>query len=303
MLEVSQLVAHLRFTTPAKLQYWMGSAFRGAFGRNIRQICCVNLRENCQGCNLQENCLYFHLYEQKEAKKGYAPPPKPIVLVPPFFGKEIFWEQDGFLDLELLLIGDFGKYIPHVILGLNLLGKRGLGSIRYENMNRFVIESIESKGTNATIFDGQSINLLNFKRLNLKELALLEGNEFIVKFRTPFTGPEFPPDPVLFLHLIRNRFIRLVNEYGTQERIPEFVAEGELGSVTSHFHKLPRYSSRSEKTLFKGYTGIVTYKYSFLNATARWLLHVGAIMGCGSDIGFGCGFYDIIPNPDNSKKQ
>jgi len=299
MLQISQLVAHLKFTTPAKLPYWLGSAFRGAFGRNIRQICCVNFREDCYGCESSENCLFFYLYMQEKAKKGYAKPPKPIILIPPFFGKEMVLHQEGFLDVELLLLGDFGRYMPHVILGMSLLGKRGLGSIRYDNINRFIIESIESKDSNAIVFDGENINLINFQRINVKELKGMEGNIFEIKFRTPFTGPEFPPDPVLFLELIRNRLIRFINEYGTQERVPEFAAEGELESVTPHFHYLPRHSSRSDKTLFKGYTGVVSYRYSFLNTTARWLLRVGTILGGGSDAAFGCGFFDIISKEEH----
>ncbi|MFX1294496.1 MAG: hypothetical protein ACFFD2_06545 [Promethearchaeota archaeon] len=293
ILLISQLIAHLKFTTPAKLQYWLGSAFRGALGRNLRQICCIDFRKDCQTCESQEDCLFFYIYMRNRAKRGYAAPIKPIILIPPFFGKELYLEKNGFLKLELLLVGDFVKYFPHVILGLSLLGKRGLGNMRYENVNRFVIESIESKTSKSVVFDGENINLSNFCQLNIKELDGLKGNSFLIKFRTPYTGHDFPPAPERFIERIRNRFIRFVNEYGTQEHIPESIAEGKLESVTRHFHYLPRRSSRSNKTLFKGNTGIVSYKYSFLNSTARWLLHVGSIIGCGPDTAFGCGFFDI----------
>lgn len=293
MLEFSQLIAHLKFITPAKLQYWMGSAFRGAFGRNLRQICCVDFRRSCEECESKDTCLFFYIFMSKQAKKGHAAPVKPIILIPPFFGKEMYLEKDGFLDLEILLFGEFGKYLPHVIFSMNFLGQRGVGSLRYENLNRFVIESIEAKNSKYTIYNGEIIDLVNFSTQDIKHLSELKGDTFVVKFRTPYTGGNFPPEPDRFLERIRNRLIRFVNEYGTQEHLPEFVADGELESVTRHFHYLPRRSSRSDKTLFKGYTGIVTYKYSFLNSAARWLLHAGSIIGCGPDIAFGCGFFDI----------
>lgn len=293
MLEVAQLLAHLKFTTPAKLPYWMGSAFRGAFGQRLRQVCCVSFNQECRICDSQEMCLFYHLYMRERASRGHAKPIKPLILIPPFFGKELYLQEAGFLDLELLLVGNFGKYLPHVILGLNLLGQRGLGSMRYANQNRFILSSVVMKQTQQPIFDGVTINLTHFQPQNVATFSGCEADSVILKFRTPYTGFDFPPAPDRLLDRVRNRLIRLVNEYGTQERIPEAVAEGEIVNFTAHCHELKRRSNRSDKTQFKGYTGIVSYKFSFLNTTARWLLRLGAIIGCGPDAAFGCGFFDI----------
>ncbi|MHA1265543.1 MAG: hypothetical protein ACTSRS_09940 [Candidatus Helarchaeota archaeon] len=305
MLLVSQLTAHLKFTTPAKLPYWMGSAFRGAFGKNLRNICCVDCRRECEECDMSESCLFFYIYMRNKASRGHAPPPKPIILIPPFFAKEYFFQKEGFLDLDLLLIGDFSKYLPHVILGLKLLGQRGIGSMRYENLNRFIIEFIQMKNSKSIIFQNEYIDLMQFRRKNVQEMGEIQGDTFLVKFRTPFTGREFPPPPDLFISWIRNRLIRFVNEYGTQDRVPEYVAEGEILDMDSHFHKLWRRSVRSNKTLFKGYTGMVLYRYSFLNSAARWLLQLGPIIGCGPDSAFGCGFFNIdsVPNMEELPKK
>jgi len=235
---------------------------------------------------------------RKNARIGHAAPPKPIILIPPFFGREYFFEKEGFLDIELLLIGDFSKYLPHVILGLKLLGQRGIGPMRYENLNRFIIDSIKMKNSNSIVFQNEYIDLINFQRQNIHTLENLTGDTFLVKFRTPYTGSKFPPSPEEFINRIRNRLIRFVNEYGTQERVPECVVEGDILKVNPHFHKLRRRSKRSDKKLFKGYTGEVLYHYSFLNSAARWMLQVGRILGCGPDSAFGCGFVDISPVKD-----
>ncbi len=293
VLQVSKLTAHLRFTTPAKLQYWMGSAFRGAFGQNLRQICCVDFKKECNECSVRDSCLFFYVFFREKARRGHAAPIKPVILIPPFFGKEMHFKQDGRLTLDILVLGDFKKYLPHVIFGLTLIGKRGIGSVRYEDVNRFVVESIESPLQGKVIYDGESINLNNFNPVDVIDLNGVEKDAFEVRFRTPFTGKEFPPGPERFLKLVRNRLIRFVNEYGTQEKVPDFIAEGEIEKASRHFHELERKSSRSDKTLFKSHTGIVSYKYSYLNQSARWLLNVATIIGCGPDASFGCGFLEI----------
>ncbi|MHA1360048.1 MAG: hypothetical protein ACTSQI_19420 [Candidatus Helarchaeota archaeon] len=295
MLQVSQLQAHLKFITPANLPYWMGSAFRGAFGQRLRQVCCTDFRKDCQDCETQADCLFYYMYMREKATRGHAKPIKPIILIPPFFGREMFFREAGFLNLELLLFGDFMKYIPHVILGLNLLGQRGIGSVRYTNLNRFIIDTIISKTTGAVIYDGGSLSLTNYRQHDITKFPDIEGDTFIVKFRTPYSGPDFPPEPDQFLTRIRNRLIRFVNEYGSQARVPEVVGTGKIVKATKHFHHLERRSSRSQKRVFKGHTGIVTYHYTYLNQAARWLLQVGAFTGCGPDAAFGFGFFDINP--------
>jgi hypothetical protein len=84
-LEVAPLTTLLRFKTPTFLPYWMGSAFRGGVGIQLKEICCLSPQIECDECSTR--CIYYELYERKKQKKGYAPPPKPIVFIPPFFGK------------------------------------------------------------------------------------------------------------------------------------------------------------------------------------------------------------------------
>ncbi|MHA1300524.1 MAG: hypothetical protein ACTSO9_13985 [Candidatus Helarchaeota archaeon] len=293
MLEVSQLIAHLRFTAPANLQYWMGSAFRGAFGRNLRQICCVDFSRNCIQCSMNESCLFYYIFFRDKSKRGYSAPVKPVILIPPFFGKEMYFKENGTLDLGILIFGNFRKFLPHVVFGLSLAGKRGICSIRYENCNRFIVNSILTKRDGRVIFDGENINLNNFRPVDITKINGLNGKSFRVMFKTPFTARDFPPDAETFIKLVRNRLIRFVNEYGTQEKVPDFIAEGEIESIKKHFHRLRRRSSRSNKTTFESHTGIIVYKYSFLDASARWLLSIAPIIGCGPDASFGCGFLDI----------
>ena len=225
-----------------------------------------------------------------KSKRGHASPMKPIILIPPFFGKQMKIENEPKLLVEVLFFGDFAKYLPHVILAMSLLGKRGLYSQRYQGLNRFEVKEIGCCFSQKTVYDGETIFLKNLKVLDVKDIDPLNTDRVRIGFRTPFTGREFPPESVRLLSGIRNRLIRFVNEYGNGEDIPEIEVDGKVDGFTRHYHKLERRSMRSDKTVFDSYTGVVEYCFDKLDRNAAWVLALGFHVGCGPDSSFGCGF-------------
>ena len=79
------------------------------------------------------------MYVRLGAARGYAPPSRPVILIPPFYGTPLEFE-DGNLKVELLIFGRFLRFIPHILLGMQLLGQQGLGSLRHYGLNTFRIE-------------------------------------------------------------------------------------------------------------------------------------------------------------------
>ncbi|MHA1894547.1 MAG: CRISPR system precrRNA processing endoribonuclease RAMP protein Cas6 [Candidatus Helarchaeota archaeon] len=296
MLKFTFIQARLQYLTPARWDRWLGSAFRGGFGRNLKNFVCMNSQLECSECNHKKSCLFYYIYIKNEARVGHAPPVKPVIFIPPFFGRSLFIKEDPVLNVDMLFFGDFIKYAPHIICGINRLGSKGLGSMRYENLNRFVLSEMKDKLTNISIFNGTYLNLTGFQAQEIKEVPLYLEKKIRIGFRTPFTGKDFPPDLDTLIELIRRRLIRFVNEHGNKERVPEFHASGKIIQCESHFHKLERRSSRSDKRTFKGFTGIVEYHFRELDDVARWLLSVGLILGCGPDSSFGCGFLQDLTN-------
>ena len=289
MLEISQLEIHLEFTTPADLPYWMGSAFRGVFGRELRNlVCTTHLR--CEDCGRKDDCLYYYLYERRTSRRGHAPPVRPIIVIPPFFGRPMHFEEKGRLKIDLLLFGDFIEYLPHALLALIYAGNRGIGAARHYGQNRFVVKKAVCAFTGNTVFDGNTIYMEASKKLDVLEIEPFLENTITIGFRTPYTGRVFPPDAYEFLDRIRNRLIRYVNEYGSGEEVPAFQASGNVFLLSKHFHNLQRRSSRSDKRVFPAHTGVVRYEYDGLDTTARWLISTGLLTGLGPDASFGCGF-------------
>lgn len=294
MLPTSKLQLKIRFTTPAKLPYWMGSAFRGLFGNEVRKILCNNLNRSCSDCDTKEKCLFYYMYERKVANRGHAPPQKPIILVPPFFGRKMEFADNGELDVDLIFFGDFKKYLPHVLLGLNLGGHEGVGSMRYYGQNRFMVENAVCQFSRKEVYDGENVRLDALKTIDASEIPSVDTDRIKIGFKTPFTGNEFPPTMDYLLALTRYRLIRFVNEYGDGERIPNFEADARIVDFTNHYHRLERRSRRSDKTHFDSYTGIVEYDIKEMDDVGKWLLGVALTTGVGPDSSFGCGFLQVI---------
>jgi hypothetical protein len=290
MLQLSKVTLNLEFTTPAVFPYWMGSAFRGGFGQNLRRAICTDHNKDCRSCEIKDTCLFFYTYIKTKAERGYAPPIKPIILIPAFFGKTMEIKEKATLSVDVLFCGDFTKYLPHVILGMNLLGKKGFYSHRYQGLNRFYVKSIECGFTGKNVYDGETIYLKNLSLRDIQDAEGIAGETIAIGFKTPFTGDEFPPSFGRLLFLIRNRVIRLVNEYGSGDTVPDVKGKGRILRCEKHYHRLERRSSRSNKRVFHSYTGIVEYEINSMNDAAAWVLGLGFVVGCGPDASFGCGF-------------
>ncbi len=294
MFFISKVDLNLKFYSAGELPYWMGSSFRGGFGSNLRSIVCYKLDLDCEHCDILNDCLFYHLYMRQKEKKGYAPPIKPIIIIPPFFGEKIYLKDNGFLKLEILFIGDFKKYLPHAILVFSKLGERGIGGLRHYGLNKFYINNIADHFTQRIIYDENTIYPENLSIIESDKLINHFNNIIKIAFKTPYSSTEFPLHPEKFIEGIRRRAIFFENEYGTDTNVPAPKFKGSILEYTTHFHRLERRSIRSDKTEFKGYTGVVTYKFEDVDTTTRWLITLGNIIGGGPDSSFGMGFFNII---------
>lgn len=297
MLELSKITMHLKFNTPAVFPRWLGSAFRGGFGEHLRRACCSDVERGCRKCNSNNDCVYYYIYERESATRGYAPPTRPVIIVPPFFGRELEFKNGCRLNVDIYFFGKFRKYLPHTLLGIKLLGFTGIGGIRRYNMNRFTIESAECAFSGEKIYDGETIKLTKLKTLDISDPELYNDFEGLIEvgFRTPIIlkSSEFPPSPQKLLEMIRSRLILYVNEYGDGSTVDDFTCKGEVIPISKHFHELERRSRRTGARRFDGYTGIARYRFEGLDDVGKWLLSVGALMGAGPRSAFGCGFLTV----------
>lgn len=124
----------LNFTTqtPLSLPAYSGSAWRGVFGRALRETACVTGAKSCDGCMLLRSCSYPYLFEtpplpDQGVLAGSKSAPHPYVLRP---SSDRELEPGQPLSIELLLFGTGNHYLPYAVHALKQAGHAGLGRRR-----------------------------------------------------------------------------------------------------------------------------------------------------------------------------
>jgi CRISPR-associated endoribonuclease Cas6 len=282
----------------------MGNTFRGGTGIHLRQACCPTLEKDCYSCDISDECIFYFNHMKKDSKVGYGAPPKPIVLIPPFFGRSFSVEKDGFLDVDMLLFGRFIRYLPHTVLGLSMLGQSGIGAERRYDVNKFNVAEIRCAFSGERVYDGNTINVGAMKIIDIAGYANERMNQMPdsynrninVGFETPVIIKEgtFPPSLDTLLGMVRQRLILYVNEYGDGSVIPDFECASNIKASSMHFHRLKRASQRAGKGEFHAYTGTARYSVNNMDEQSKKLLMIGELIGVGAKPSFGLGFYRIM---------
>jgi hypothetical protein len=113
---------------------YMGSAWRGGFGRALRRAVCITGLNTCPGCQFEASCVYPYLFETAPGGEGgilagYDRVPNPFVLTSP-------WEEGRLLStggetgIRLVLIGRAIEHAGFAKQAVIEAGLRGLGPDR-----------------------------------------------------------------------------------------------------------------------------------------------------------------------------
>ena len=102
---------------------YLGSAWRGAFGRALRRSVCITDLPRCDGCSLLEHCAYPRTFEKRtpaDAQKlrRYPTTPNPYVLAP---------AHDA-TSLNVTLFGAANDDAPAILQALQQAARAGLTS-------------------------------------------------------------------------------------------------------------------------------------------------------------------------------
>ena len=115
-----------RVDDPQPLQgIYLGSAWRGAFGRALRRSACITNLPRCDDCALLERCVYPRTFEKRtppDAQKLrlYPTVPNPYVLAPRAAS------DDGIMALDATLFGDANDDAPAILHALERAARDGL---------------------------------------------------------------------------------------------------------------------------------------------------------------------------------
>lgn len=133
-LEVAALDFRFRARQQMRMPGYMGSAWRGGFGRALRRAVCVTGLSTCPGCPFETSCVYPYLFETAPGGEGgilasYDRVPNPFVLAPPWDGGRLV-PEGGEAALRLVLIGRAIEHAGCAKQAVVEAGLRGLGPDR-----------------------------------------------------------------------------------------------------------------------------------------------------------------------------
>ena len=110
---------------------YLGSAWRGAFGKALRDTVCITRQPVCDGCALLNSCPYPQIFEKRpfpgaEKLIRYPRTPGPYVLAPAIPGYDFTGQAS--LQLGLTLFGSANRQLHNLVHALDRAGQRGLTS-------------------------------------------------------------------------------------------------------------------------------------------------------------------------------
>jgi hypothetical protein len=134
LVNVAAFDFRFRARAPMRLPGYMGSAWRGGFGRALRRAVCITGLPTCPGCRFEASCVYPYLFETAPdgaggMLAGYDRVPNPFVLAPPWDGGRLV-PEGGEAALRLVLIGRAVEHAGFARQAVIEAALRGLGPDR-----------------------------------------------------------------------------------------------------------------------------------------------------------------------------
>ena len=162
-----------------------GPTMRGGFGRMLRRVSCSLGRECCRDCFVVGSCAYGYIFEtpvlaSSPVMRKYPQAPHPFVFEPPDDNPPFVREADSVWH-SLVVIGDAIRYVPHIFLAMEELGKGGLG----RDSVPFRIETVRIHEGELVYRHGDR----QFRTVASRRLSLQPGASCLARFSIEFQTP------------------------------------------------------------------------------------------------------------------
>ena len=133
---------------------YLGSAWRGMLGMNLKKTVCVTRAPVCDNCPLLYSCPYPQIFEHRPLPtsnklKKYTHAPNPYVLEP---RNPNFDENNNSINLGLVLIGKANQSLPYIVYSFHRIARHGL------TMNRIKLELTDVQIEQSNTEDRSSAN-------------------------------------------------------------------------------------------------------------------------------------------------
>ncbi|AZR72596.1 hypothetical protein BBF96_03855 [Anoxybacter fermentans] len=322
-LKITQLDFSLTVLTKMSLPEHPESNFRGAFGNELRKLCCLTEKDICKGCRYEDQCAYRQIFEPvmdreelEKTSRRFLTKPRPYILEVKTNRQMEFLPGDE-INLRFRFFGEINTYLPFIILSWQKVGQVGIGP----DQGKFIISEV----WNTNLMTGKA------KRIYSEYLNLVYNIDLCMEMnQIDALVSEMPTDQIRiklltpmmlkangrfvkrleFELLMKNLFRRLsslVFFYGEGELNLDFptmlekASEVKLVRDNTRLVSWSRYSTRqNQKIGMAGLVGEVIYEGE-LGPFLPYLV-LGQYCYVGKNTVFGQGNYKIIPGRYKNKR-
>lgn len=256
MVNIKTLNYRLRFLEDIVFKEEPEIAFLKAIFNRLKNILCVNKRDECRLCSYRERCLYNYM----SAGDFECIEIMPIAVDKPLFSERTF-NKDDILELNFIVLGDAATHTDFLNYTLKEFETKGLFREGY----RFLIENAAKD-----------------------DVDLLEGDKNIkgIEILTPIDRIEN------IFRAEREKADRLNRLYNITDRSISEIEESYDFDAIKFDIKNPLYMGRN-RIMRKGYVGKVEFKTPVPN---NILLQILDIIGMGKFYGIGGGQIKLCMN-------
>ena len=253
-----------------KPPFFIGSQVRGAFGRALKSVSCINSSYKCDGCFAKDSCLYYDFFEKKNTYHGYR--------LDFEIGAEIY-------DFGIVLLGSASKQLPYIAsAAYMMLKKYGLGKdrIKYEQFDMFVNGVACLKDDN-----------ISLPKDYVREFNFDGGDgdvqvEFVTPFRIKKNNIFLRNDNICLRDILNSIYQRRLGVFGLDHEALPFEIKGEIVKKDLRYVELARRNNKQNATMnLGGLVGSLDIKGA--NKECIGLLKLGEIIGAGKQTVFGLG--------------
>ena len=151
-LPVLKINFGIRISERSSLPEYLGSAWRGVIGWEMRRLICpFQELPPCQLCLTKEHCPYFMLFEKETTRPGIKDAPRGYILYP--HPKD----NNGQDELEITLIGECARLLPVVVAAIREGQSVGLGAKRHTYTISGLWKKLPGGGQQAISLESEAI--------------------------------------------------------------------------------------------------------------------------------------------------
>ena len=239
--EFSRLKLEFKALNSFQTPYFLGSAFRGIMGKNLKKTVCIKpFEESCKNCDLKTTCPYTVIFETEEVLNY----PAKYSIKPPF--QVIQLQENQTISMDITLLGTTANYWEFIISSFSDI--LNLGKERYLKLHKiYFYNPIEEKyyPLKKSIPKFQAKDFLNLQ--TDKQEITLKLNPTSIKNQNQIVKPQdFNKD--ILIKAILTRISAVAQSYG--EKTEKIYIDKEKINIKHQSLKqtiLKRYSNRKQR--------------------------------------------------------